>query len=581
MARPCRSPSPVVVGGDLRRVQRRGPGGWILAALVSLTLIASCTTTVDGHPQAPRSSAGEGGAGPAATPAKVPRPVDRNPTAVTVALRQLDACAVFDLNAANATNPNLGVIPVGPHACMLWPTEGKPAAPAGVKVFVGDSQNDLFLNSGAPTVLAGVKAYERYDYSTSASKSCEIDLPVSFSRSIHFQFKSSNPNPCEVLRPVAAAAVPRLQNPDPLTADTAKRPFGGWDGCTFLMQLLGTDVQNSYTYKPDGLDPFSGCKTTLKSGSSAPAKPGTPSKPGAPATGPGRGTPPSSTEPKNEPKVEVTYEMALRPPQQGRQIAGKTADITQFSTNCRLMWSQGASGVGTPDYAAAVIRVTAATCDNAAQLAERAAALFDQHPSDTSTAPQRPLLYRPEDNDNPEPGACGDFNGGAGCEPYHPTPVPQGVENMLAAADNDQNVTCAVFQDAVKDIFGPTYQPVTWGEHCFFVEPTHTVLLRCNVDGQNPPSEYGKSTDVYTGRQEIRIEGKAAVVFWDTEHSQYDVYLSPFNDMNRTGNLHITVQARPGRGDTAWKGGLPKLDDKKAELGKQVIAHVAKKFVTR
>lgn len=553
-------------------------GAWVLALLVVL-LIASCTNSTEGTQPSTKSSAVAGGA-PGKAPTKESRPVDRNMQAVTVALRRVDACSVFDLSAAKAANPNAALLPIGPHACMLTPTANYKPGDNGVKVLVGDNSNDLFLNTGAPITIAGAKAYERHDYSSAIFKRCEIDFPVSFSRSIHFQYQDDGADVCQVLHKVAEAAVPRLQNPDALTVDVGKRPFAAWDGCYFMAQLLGNGTQDNYTYKPHGLnDPFSGCRTTLKPTSGTPSK-GGPSAagPSAPSKG-GPGAAAPSLQ-RNEPELEIGYDRVPDTSKQTRQIAGKTADVTSFTSTCRLTWNQADAKTGNQWYGALVIKLTAATCDGAAKLAGQAVALVDQQPSDASAPPQRPLLFRPEENDSPEPGACVDWNGAAGCEPYHPVQPPQGIENLLPAADRDQNVTCAVFQDAVKGQFGATFNPVTWGEHCFFVEPTHTLLLRCNVDGKNRPSDYGRRSDLYSDRQEIQIAGKPAVTFWDKEHSQYDIYLSPFGDLNRPGNLHINLQSRPGRGDTSVpKGGRPKIDAAKANLAKQVITQITQKYV--
>lgn len=550
---------------------RTAQGGWVLTLLACL-LITGCTTTVAGQPHPAGSSPAAAGAG---EPTKAPRPVDRDMQAVTVAMRRLDACAVFDLDAAKPANPNATLLPIGPHACMLAPTTNYNPAQDGVKVFVGAADNDLVRNTGAPVTIAGAKAYERRDYSSPNFKQCELDLPVSFSRAIQFSYRASETDTCQVLRQVAAAAVPRLQNPDALTVDPAKRPFAAWDGCFFLAQLLGAEAQN-FTYEPDGVkDPFSGCRTRAK-------KPQGPQPKGESTGAPSAGGTGGASPPQqpNEPELEVAYDKVPTAPKQPRQVAGKVADITTYSSRCKLTWNQGDSQAGNQWHAALVISMTAASCDGAAQLAERAVALVDQQPSDADAAPQRPLLFKPEDNDSPEPGACVDWNGDAGCEPYHPVPVPEGIEKILAAADRDQDVTCAVFHDAVKSLFGSTFNPVTWGEHCFFVEATHTLILRCNVDGQNPPSDYGRRTDLWTDRQEIQLAGKPAVTFWDKNRTDFDVYLSPFGDLTRDGNLHINVDTRLGRGDTSLASGRPKLDPAKAELARQVITQITQRYVT-
>jgi hypothetical protein len=525
--------------------------GWCITAVLAGLVLTSCTTAIDGTPV----PAGISGEQPAGEPPKTPRPPDRDAQAVTVALRQLDACAVLDLDAAKAAgNPKAALLPMGPHACMLTPTPTYTPATHGVEVTVGDGANQLFRDLGAPVTLRGAKAYEYRDYST--SKRCELLVPVSFTRAVTFAYDSYDDiDTCRVLRSVAEASVAKLQNPDAITVDPARRPGAAWDGCFLLAQALGDEASN-YSYKPGGVrDPFSGCETTKKTDNNA--------KPDFAQT----------------PVLELAYDQVPAPPKQSRQIGGKVAEVSNYSNSCALSWNQADSQTGNQWFAALVVKLTAATCDTAAQLAEKAMQLFGQAPSDTSAAPQRPLLYKPDENDNPGPGACADFGplgAGPDCEPYHDVSVPHGTDTIMAAANGNRHIQCAVFTDAVKSLFGPSFNALTWGEHCFFVEPTHTLQITVNVNPDDPPSDYGTKADLWTDRQETELGGKPAVTFWDTHKKDFDIYLSPYNDLARNGNLHIQISARQGRGDGARKD--IKLDPAKAETAKQVITQVTQKY---
>lgn len=524
--------------------------GWCLAAIITSLVITSCTTAINGTPR----PAGVSGQQPASEPPKAPRPADRNPQAVSVALRQLDACKVFNLDTAKAAgNPTASLLPTGPHSCMLTPTANYTPATHGIEVTVGDGANQLFRDLGTPITLQGAKAYEYRDYST--TKRCELLIPVSFTRAITVHYDAfDDTDTCQVLRPVAEAAIAKLQNPNTLTVNPTTRPGAAWDGCLLLAHLL-TDQAPHYTYQPAGVqDPFSGCHTSKKTD-----KDSTPHL--------------SST-----PKLEVAYDQTPTNPKQTRQIGGKTAEVRTYTNSCALTWNQADSGTGNQWFAALVVTLTADTCDTAAQLAEKAVTLYDQTPDDAATTPQRPLLYRPDDNDNPGPGACADFGtlgASPDCEPYHEVSIPNGIDTIMQAAATNRNVQCAVFHDAVTTLFGPSFNALTWGENCFFVEPTHTLELRVNVDNENPPNDYGTNPNLWTDRQQTTIAGKPAITFWDTHKKDYDIYLSPYNDLTRNGNLHIHIEAKQGRGNGAHKN---RLDPTKAETAKQVIEQVTQKY---
>lgn len=73
------------------------------------------------------------------------RPKDRDPEAVTAALRRIDPCQLFDAAA----------VPVGPHACRLA------SGADGIDVRVGTFCDQFRRYPQAPIVLSGVKAYSR------------------------------------------------------------------------------------------------------------------------------------------------------------------------------------------------------------------------------------------------------------------------------------------------------------------------------------------------------------------------------------------------------------------------------------
>src|SRR5262249_52388990 len=157
------------------------------------------------------------------------------------------------------------------------------------------------------------------------------------------------------------------------------------------------------------------------------------------------------------------------------------------------------------------------------------------------------LLYSPGDNDTGKVGACVDLSN-SGCLPYGGgVTVPQSFETAAEASRANPAVQCEAFQKLVKIAYGPSLAPVTWGAHCMFVEPSHTLLGYVDIDGQNSPGEYGTGPGNWIDRQVKEIAGKQAVTFWTADHTEYDVYYSPYNDVTRKGNLHIHLQAGPPR----------------------------------
>jgi hypothetical protein len=138
--------------------------------------------------------------------------------------------------------------------------------------------------------------------------------------------------------------VAKLRNPDAITVDTTNPPFAAWDRCFFLVQVLDC------TYQPDGIrDPFSGRKTTKKKDEKATTK----------------------LDSTMTPAPEISYDKAPATPSPTQQVGGKTAEARSYSSSgCAVIWNQGEIGTGNEWYGALMVKLTAATCDTAAQLAQ-------------------------------------------------------------------------------------------------------------------------------------------------------------------------------------------------------------------
>ncbi|MPZ80011.1 MAG: hypothetical protein GEV28_06265 [Actinophytocola sp.] len=491
--------------------QRYRPGGsrkwwrWLIPALVVVVAAAVVVPiALTGGQTDQRAPAGSVGAGLptviVATGTRTPRPEGRDMQAVTVALRALDPCLLGPVE--------LAAIPTGPHSCLFLADPDFSPGDEGLTVKVGADSTHISRYLQAPVTIGGAKAYQY----VRSGDTCQVVIPVSANRSVELE----SPGACPPVRRYAEATVAKLRAPDSVAMDPASRPFAAWDGCVLVTQLLGGEAER-FRYKPTGTrDPFAGCYT-------------------APLEGDGYG-----------PRLEISYAGAPEFTGRTRQVAGRTVEVADLGKRCIATWDNGPSGSRNTWFAATVVKLSTQDCDTTARLVARVVALAGQRPADADAAPQRPLLYGPDDNDTATRGACVDFSVGASddCEPYQEVGVPEGPAEILAAAEENRHVQCAVFDEAIEAAFGAEYAAVTWGAHCIFVAPDHVLQITVNVDAVNVPGEYGRG-GLYRDRRETTIAGKPMVTFWG---SGFDVYLSPGGDLAERGNLHIGLSPMGGRG---------------------------------
>lgn len=203
-------------------------------------------------------------------------------------------------------------------------------------------------------------------------------------------------------------------------------------------------------------------------------------------------------------------------------------------------------------------------------------AVAGQRPADGAAAPQRPLLYGPDDNDTAGRGACVDLaiGGDDDCEPYQEVDVPADPDEILDATN--RHVQCAVFKEAVEAEFGAAYRAVTWAVHGFFVAPDHVLEISVNVNPVDAAGDYGRG-GLHSDRRETKIAGQPAVTFWDNNKNSFDIYLSPNGDLSAPGNLHLGLRAMGGRG-TDHGAQNATVDRKQAEAAIKVMATVVEKY---
>ena len=480
----------------------------VVAAAVVVPLVLT-----DGEDAAAGPGTGESGADPE-VPAetKVPRPKDRDPAAVAAALRQLDPCKLLDLEVAKRRGkPNVATIPTGPHSCFLAPgPDQAPGDGGGIAVQVGARSDVLLRYSGVPTAIGGAKAYE-YTENTDSSSDCRVVIPVSAVLAVEVGYSELGDagDLCPVVRQYAEGTVGKLRDPDAAAFTDTTRPFSAWDGCLLLRTALGEAAAGTYTYEPNSHgDPLGGCVA-------------------------------HDNEADEMLSLEISYtDDALLTGAQNRQLAGKSVTLDDRDESCSARWDHGGNGNTNKWYAVTPVYLSAKDCDMAAALAEKVITFAGQNPP-AGAAPQRPLLFGPEENDTASLGACADLGitgGEEDCQPYQEVPVPESPDDILAAADENRHVQCAVFADAIAETFGKQFRPVAWGAHCFFVDTEHEVRVQVNVDPANVPSDY---------------------------------------DIGARGNLHIAVESTGGRGDLGTPEALPQ---EQADRGTEAMTQVVETY---
>ncbi|QUQ67694.1 DUF3558 family protein [Kutzneria sp. CA-103260] len=502
------------------------PVGLTLAALALLSLtLGGCATTVTGQ-----ASSVLGAQGSAAKP-----PPDRDGNAVFTAMRQLDACALLDGPgmAAAGLPGNAKQTPIAPHSCSFTVDR---TFNDNVEVIVGDDWSFGAAYQEAPLTIGGAKAY-LHDLTLSGHSSCQVDIPVSFAMAVQVRAEpgyQSKTNSCDQAKAAATTVVAKLGNPDAVTV-AASRPLANWDGCSLLTKALGDlDPKKVKLDHGDALAPLDGCSAKREDSKDS-------------STDLGR--------------VDLKYDSdpltgANRKPQ---QVGDKTANVYDGGNFCDVSWGLGPSGSPEKLSNTTVVSVQLKDCDSAKALAVKIQQAL-AGPAPSGGKPQRPLLYRPNEPDNDGVGGCLDFSVHDGnCVPYQPFALPASFNDWFRASDAQPSIGCAIATDAVKEVFGDSYHAVVWGQHCFFVEPTHALTITIDVATVYSPVRYGSDPSLYSNIQTTTVSGKQAKTFNDTvktakpgepAYDEYSVYVSPHNDINQPGMIAGIIKATPARGSS-------------------------------
>ncbi|HEX6356018.1 hypothetical protein [Actinophytocola sp.] len=417
----------------------------------------------------------------------VARPKDRDKDAVLAAVRQLDLCALLD--KAKTVGPFAGARPVArqPFECTLTGAAGLVTVTA---IGIGH-QNRI---ESAIRTIGGAKAYVK------EGGGCYVSLPVSFTTALEF---SQAPAPgCADVTTLAAAAADALADPDSLQT----KPV--WDACTALADALDAD------------------ETKLSGNGLADCT-------SAPAT------------------ASISFVDDL-PPSDEQQPTQTTIGGTQVRVydeeDCVVSWRQEPFDVryaSTPDYP---VVVRTPDCDTSKDLAESLMAVLEKAPP-SDVAPQRPLLYRPDELDSPYPGACAyvDELDPNRCEPYVEVMVPDDPAEILRAANDDADVQCAMAVRSVGTRFGSKLVPVAdseAGTRCFFVEPERRLQLTFSLS-------HGKVVNDFDGKP-VTIAGHPGFVTTDKASITYE--LSTATKLDGEGTVALSVSAGPATAEVLAPG---------------------------
>lgn len=488
----------------------RSPG--LLVVMIVALVIGGCSRSTGEQEPTP------GQMDATSSEALVQGPADRDPAAVAGSLLLLDPCKLIVKSiAADVDFPAiLGRVPTAPHACA---GAQDVLMADSVTITLGTSHTHADRYSAAPITVAGAKAYRMWW----GSGRCSVDIPVSFERSIHVEVKratGARGDACPAAKAFATAAVRRLARPSKVSVDASASPLARWDGCALLSTALGADVRE-WQLALDSGHGADGCVAT-------------------PQASDGAGD------------VSLALSNGVDPTTENigsnKRVSDATVSVEEMS-ECFVRYSPGRSKVEVEQFAATIVELRAPTCEQAEHLTVGVQEALAVDPPELGRL-NGPLTYGPDEPDSAVPGACVDF-ADTGCQPYQQVKPPAGADVLNAVAANP-DALCAVAVGPVREILGEEFQPVTYGEFCAFVEPTHRLTVFLSALPDEAPANYGANPELYEDRQTIDVAGHPAVAFTSGDPQSavdHSVYASTGSDIAAKGFVSAEFSFRPPRGD--------------------------------
>lgn len=91
---------------------------------------------------------------------------------------------------------------------------------------------------------------------------------------------------------------------------------------------------------------------------------------------------------------------------------------------------------------------------------------------------------------------------------------------------------------------------MTSGPGCYYVKPSHTLQIAVRTGSGPGYKPAGYCDGPASGEREVTtVGGNEAVTCWDEQTSAFDVWMSPYDDIERNSMVHIIARAHVARGD--------------------------------
>lgn len=510
----------------------RSPRPWPALVLVSTLALTGCSLLDPGSAKPETSPKAQW------QQKEAPKgPPDRNLNEVVGALLKLDPCKLIDPSAAARARfaAIRQYVRTAPHACV---GSREVLLADEVEITLGNSHRYLHRYGDTPVTLAGVKAYRLVHRPGESGSSCEVNIPVSFERSIQVKTKAgyrSGLNVCAAADAFATGAIRRLAEPRKVAVDPATSPLANWSSCMALGVALGQELDKWRLEMDESTRALDGCQAEQEVE--------------------GR------VKPKLDLEVQNDSDPATSTLGTNKKVGNKTANVQDQGGSCTVRYSHGPSQAPRP-YAETIVLLRAPTCEQAEQLTAGVQKAFAAAPPPLPVRSE-PLTYRPDEPDSGAPGACVHFNANGdwqGCEPLRDGVQPPSGGDVLAAIGGDTQVLCAAAVEPARKVLGAAFKPVTWGDFCVFVEPTHQLSVWLSASPAFAPDEYGARAGLYRDKRTIDVAGHPAISFTTNpgiNQQEYFVYASTGSDISAKGYVGAQFSFSGPRGQSQGAGPKP------------------------
>lgn len=445
-----------------------------------------------------------------------PLPKDRDEWAVLAALARIDPCAVLESAGVGTLQAS------SPSTCQA-------ANPGGGKVAFRVDRLPTARRLKLPSrTLAGAKVY------VDAPADCTVWLPVSFELAVAIDVRDApaSVDRCTGAQTIATAAANALADPVAVQADIR------WEACAALRSAPGTDVA-----PPDMMD--------------------------------------RCLDQHSKAVLEFKYSTPGMSDWQRTTVSGVVVwtrdDPDPKAPSCHAEWSFGPAARHARNGMQLVASLGAVDCGRVTPLVEPLITALRKPPPQVE--PQRPLLYRPDEPDSSQPGACAyaalpqtgaPLPMAANCAPYVQVPVPAEAGEIARAAEADANVHCAVALDAIVKHLGTEMRPVTVSSTCHFVQPERLIRVEFAVSSATV-QDISKSG--LPGAEQIEMARHPGYRLPRRDNrADYEIWVATSTSPSRPGSLHLTL----GTGPVATQ---PLLADTAAKV-EPILADILRKYFT-